>query len=156
MAPRWLEGLDLLGAATGLRAAVVPHYDNAEGGTHDTRFCYMGERRLRKLEATLPEGAFVLGVSMKKLEARRTALLLTLFVTFTIFAFVTIAAIYLMVRSAMRPVTAVTEAAEAISMGEGLETSIKTDATNEIGQLTRAVERLRISMKAAMSRLGGQ
>jgi hypothetical protein len=60
--PRWLEGLDLLGGATGLRAAVVPHYDNAEGGTHDTRFCYMGERRLRLLEAALPKGAFVLGV----------------------------------------------------------------------------------------------
>ena len=60
--PTWLEGLDLLGAATGLRAAVVPHYDNAEGGTHDTRFCYMGERRLRTLEAMLPDGAFVLGV----------------------------------------------------------------------------------------------
>jgi hypothetical protein len=60
--PRWLEGLDLLGRATGLRAAVVPHYDNAEGGTHDTRFCYMGERRLRLLEAALPDGAFVLGV----------------------------------------------------------------------------------------------
>lgn len=60
--PRWLEGLDLLAPATGLRAAVVPHYDNAEGGTHDTRFCYMGERRLRILEASLPAGAFVLGV----------------------------------------------------------------------------------------------
>jgi hypothetical protein len=60
--PRWLEGLDLLGPATGLRAAVVPHYDNAEGGTHDTRFCYMGERRLRILEASLPADAFVLGV----------------------------------------------------------------------------------------------
>ena len=60
--PRWLEGLDLLGRATGLRAAVVPHYDNAEGGTHDTRFCYMGERRLRTLETTLPEGVFILGV----------------------------------------------------------------------------------------------
>ncbi|HSW42160.1 MAG TPA: hypothetical protein VLM76_06595 [Patescibacteria group bacterium] len=60
--PHWLEGLDLLGPATGLRAAVVPHYDNAEGGTHDTRFCYMGERRLRILEAALPEGAFILGV----------------------------------------------------------------------------------------------
>jgi len=60
--PRWLVGLDLLGRATGLRAAIVPHYDNAEGGTHDTRFCYMGERRLRILEATLPEGAFILGV----------------------------------------------------------------------------------------------
>jgi hypothetical protein len=60
--PRWLDGLDLLGAATGLRAAVVPHYDNAEGGSHDTRFCYMGERRLTVLERALPEGAFVLGV----------------------------------------------------------------------------------------------
>ncbi len=60
--PRWLEGLDLLGPATGLRAAVVPHYDNAEGGNHDTRFCYMGERRLRILERALPSGTFILGV----------------------------------------------------------------------------------------------
>ncbi len=60
--PRWLPGLDLLGAATGLRAAVVPHYDNAEGGNHDTRFCYMGERRLRILERQLPADTFVLGV----------------------------------------------------------------------------------------------
>jgi hypothetical protein len=60
--PAWLPGLDLLGRATGLRAAIVPHYDNAEGGNHDTRFCYMGERRLRVLEAQLPSDAFVLGV----------------------------------------------------------------------------------------------
>jgi len=59
--PRWLEGLDLL-SATGLRAAVVPHYNNAEGGTHDTRYCYMGERRLRILEELLPEGVDILGV----------------------------------------------------------------------------------------------
>ncbi len=60
--PFWFDGLDVLGAATGLRAAVIPHFDNAEGGTHDTRFCYLGERRLRRMEALLPEGAFVLGV----------------------------------------------------------------------------------------------
>jgi hypothetical protein len=60
--PAWRPGLDLLGTATGLCAAVIPHYDNAEGGHHDTRFCYLGERRLRALESTLPEGAFVLGV----------------------------------------------------------------------------------------------
>jgi len=59
--PRWLEGLDLLNA-TGLRAAVVPHYNNAEGGTHDTRYCYMGERRLRILEELLPDGVDILGV----------------------------------------------------------------------------------------------
>jgi hypothetical protein len=60
--PTWLPGLDLLEAAAGLRAAVVPHYDNAEGGNHDTRFCYMGERRLRVLERQLPPGTFILGV----------------------------------------------------------------------------------------------
>lgn len=60
--PAWRPGLNLLERATGLRAAVIPHYDNAEGGHHDTRFCYLGERRLRALEAELPDGAFVLGV----------------------------------------------------------------------------------------------
>jgi cyanophycinase-like exopeptidase len=61
-APSWMPGLDLLGAVTGMRAAVVPHYDNAEGGNHDTRFCYMGERRLSILERVLPADAFILGV----------------------------------------------------------------------------------------------
>ena len=60
-APRWEEGLDLMSAA-GLRVAVIPHYDNAEGGTHDTRYCYMGERRLRILEEQLPGGVDILGV----------------------------------------------------------------------------------------------
>ncbi len=59
--PHWLEGLDVASAA-GIRAAIIPHYDNNEGGTHDTRFCYLGERRLSKMERDLPEGAFVLGV----------------------------------------------------------------------------------------------
>jgi hypothetical protein len=60
-APHWVGGLDLL-AGLGLDVAVVPHYDNTEGGTHDTRYCYLGERRLAVLEAALPPGAAVLGV----------------------------------------------------------------------------------------------
>jgi cyanophycinase-like exopeptidase len=60
--PHWLPGLDVLGRATGLTAAVIPHWNNAEGGTHDTRFCYLGERRLRRLEDELPDDSFVLGV----------------------------------------------------------------------------------------------
>ena len=59
--PVWEEGLDLV-AEAGIKAAVIPHYDNAEGGNHDTRFCYLGERRLRLLEAQLDDDAFVLGV----------------------------------------------------------------------------------------------
>ena len=48
-APRWLDGLDLLGPL-GLTVALIPHYDNAEGGRYDTRHCYLGERRLAVME----------------------------------------------------------------------------------------------------------
>lgn len=60
--PTWLPGLDILGRHTGLNAAVIPHFDNTEGANHDTRFCYMGERRLAILEAQLPPETFILGV----------------------------------------------------------------------------------------------
>jgi hypothetical protein len=60
-APRWLTGLDLLGALR-LDVALIPHYDNAEGGRYDTRHCYLGERRLAVMERDLPAGAAVLGV----------------------------------------------------------------------------------------------
>lgn len=60
-APHWLDGLDLM-SALGLKVALIPHYDNAEGGNHDTRFCYLGERRLSGLERELPDDAAVLGV----------------------------------------------------------------------------------------------
>ncbi|MEO3892298.1 hypothetical protein [Nonomuraea sp. B5E05] len=59
--PHWREGLDLL-EPLGLRAVVIPHFDNAEGGTHDTRYCYLGERRLSRMERELPPGTAVLGL----------------------------------------------------------------------------------------------
>lgn len=61
MDPFWAEGLGLL-QTIGLDAVLVPHYDNSEGGTHDTRYCYMGETRLRAMQEQLPEGTWVLGV----------------------------------------------------------------------------------------------
>jgi len=60
--PYWVEGLNLLGMATGLSAAVIPHFNNAEGGTHDTRYCYIGETRIRELENQLPNEVFILGI----------------------------------------------------------------------------------------------
>jgi hypothetical protein len=57
----WTAGLDLLGEI-GVRCAVVPHYNNREGGTHDTRYCYMGESRLRRLESMLPDPTLILGI----------------------------------------------------------------------------------------------
>ena len=58
---RRLDGLDLL-SVIGINAAVIPHYDNAEGANHDTRFCYLGEARLVMFESMLDDDTFVLGV----------------------------------------------------------------------------------------------
>jgi len=71
----WLEGLGLM-EKLGLPFVVLPHFNNTEGQGHDTRFCYMGERRLRLLEELLPEETYILGLDEHTgctldLEARR-------------------------------------------------------------------------------------
>ena len=70
--PYWEPGLDLLGPLTGLAAVVVPHFDNAEGGRYDTRYCYLGQERLAELECDLPSDVGILGVD------EHTALILDL------------------------------------------------------------------------------
>jgi hypothetical protein len=57
----WSEGLDLLGPL-GFELAIVSHWDNAEGGTHDTSACFMGRERFGRLRSMLPPSAVVLGV----------------------------------------------------------------------------------------------
>jgi hypothetical protein len=53
--------MDILGNFD-LNLVVVPHWNNAEGGNHDTRFCFMGEPRFRKLIALMKENVPVLGL----------------------------------------------------------------------------------------------
>ena len=69
--PHWIEGLDLLGLF-GFPLAIVPHWDNAEGGTHDTSACFMGMSRFRDLQQALPPEIPVLGID------EHTALILSL------------------------------------------------------------------------------
>ena len=57
----WVEGMDILGRF-GFNLVVIPHWNNAEGGTHDTRCCFIGEQRFRILEKELPEDVGVLGL----------------------------------------------------------------------------------------------
>jgi cyanophycinase-like exopeptidase len=59
--PHWVEGLDVLGSY-GLDVAVVSHWNNREGGTFDTRYCYMGQPRFAVLEELLPDSTAVLGI----------------------------------------------------------------------------------------------
>jgi peptidase E len=57
----WVDGINILGRF-GFNLVVIPHWNNAEGGTHDTRFCYMGEPRLRRLESLLPDDVSIFGL----------------------------------------------------------------------------------------------
>tara|TARA_B100001093_G_scaffold124126_1_gene116726 strand:- start:119 stop:1198 length:1080 start_codon:yes stop_codon:yes gene_type:complete len=46
--PYWEKGLNIL-EVYGLSCTVVPHFNNAEGGNHDTRYSYVGENRIKNL-----------------------------------------------------------------------------------------------------------
>ncbi|MDJ0831719.1 MAG: hypothetical protein QNI92_17835 [Desulfobacterales bacterium] len=57
----WMDGMDLL-QQFGMNLVVIPHWNNAEGGNHDTRFCFVGSPRFQKLEALLPDDVMVFGL----------------------------------------------------------------------------------------------
>lgn len=59
--PHWTDGLDLLGRFS-FELAIVPHWNNASGGSHDTSHCFIGKPRFETLQAQLPTNAVVLGI----------------------------------------------------------------------------------------------
>ncbi len=59
--PHWIDGLDLLGRYS-LDLAIVPHWNNASGGSHDTTHCFIGAARFDQLCDKLPESTVVLGI----------------------------------------------------------------------------------------------
>lgn len=57
----WVNGLDLL-AEFDLNLVVVPHWNNSEGGTHDTSCCFIGKNRLSELLGKMEKQTPILGV----------------------------------------------------------------------------------------------
>ena len=99
-------------------------------------------------------GGFRVAVSMQRIADRQKTLIFTLAGIFVVFTVVVIGALFFLVQASMAPVRRLTEAATQIGLGEQLEVPIKPETEDEIGQLTRTIDRLRLSMKAAMQRLG--
>jgi hypothetical protein len=60
--PHWKDGLDLL-SLYGVAAAIVPHWNNADGGVGlDTSRCFVGRDRFEFLASALPQDAVIVGV----------------------------------------------------------------------------------------------
>lgn len=57
----WVKGLDML-SQFGLELVVIPHWNNAEGGTHDTSRCFMGRERFEVLLQKFDEPISILGL----------------------------------------------------------------------------------------------
>jgi len=58
----WADGLNVFGLF-GLELAIVPHWNNTDGGVHlDTSRCFMGQRRMEQLRQLLPASTVLLGI----------------------------------------------------------------------------------------------
>jgi HAMP domain-containing protein len=99
-------------------------------------------------------GGFRVAVSLVRLDAAKTELKLTLFLLFGGFTIIIVLAIFVLMKRSLKPVEELTVLADNISVGEGLDKAIQPKTSDEIGRLTKAIDRLRNSMKSAMDRLG--
>ena len=99
-------------------------------------------------------GCFRVIVSSAQIEKKRGELIWSLVAMFGAFSVITTAMIFSMLRRSIKPLVHLTHLADEISLGEGLENPIKTQSIDEVGMMTKAVDRLRASLKAAMARLG--
>jgi HAMP domain-containing protein len=99
-------------------------------------------------------GGFRIGVSIERIENKKSNMILLLLGLFGLFAVLVTITIFVMIRQAIKPIESLTASAKEISLGRGLDNKIKANTGDEIGDLTKAVDRLRASMKAAMERLG--
>jgi len=99
-------------------------------------------------------GCFRIGVSIERIEKKKLEMLLLLLGLFGVFAVLVALIIFSMIKKAIRPIETLTVAAKNISLGKELGKRIRPETVDEIGALTKALDRLRISMKAAMERLG--
>ncbi len=57
----WLEGLNIL-THFGINLSVIPHWNNSDGGNHDTNRCFVGRDRFARLLQLLKEPAAILGL----------------------------------------------------------------------------------------------
>jgi HAMP domain-containing protein len=97
-------------------------------------------------------GAFRIGFSLAKTEQQKEALQKSLFFTLMSILTISIIAVIIAVGNALKPLGKLTQAASDLADGK-VENPIKAESADELGKLADALERLRISLKAAMERL---
>lgn len=97
-------------------------------------------------------GNFRLGYSLVKINNAKQSLVFSLVGIMALILAVSAIAIAFSVNALMKPLTELTRAAGELADGQ-IDREIKSVTNDEIGQMADVVERLRVSLKAAMERL---
>jgi len=149
----------------GNRAKTIAKYDVAKkAGTNELPSLvqdYIRDTGERMLDVSSPIyvkgkhwGAFRVIVSVAEINKRVASLTWTLAMLFGSFALLSAGIIFAMVQRSIRPLVSLTELADELSTGERLNEPIKGKTIDEVGRMAKSLDRLRSSLKSAMSRLG--
>jgi HAMP domain-containing protein len=97
-------------------------------------------------------GCFKIGYKTEASENAKLGLLRLLFVVSFLFLGISISAIHFIVNRSLQPLVEFTQTTVNLADGD-VERPIRSKRKDEIGQIAEALERLRVSLKAAMDRL---
>ena len=97
-------------------------------------------------------GCFSVGYQAQEPGNVKLSLFRLLFVGSILFLGISICSVYFIVKQSLQPLVAFTQTATHLADGD-MERKIRSGRKDEIGQIADALERLRVSMKAAMDRL---
>lgn len=98
-------------------------------------------------------GGFRIGFSLDKTRMAQAQLKVTLIAIMGAVLLISLVAVFLVVNQVLKPLRELTETAAALADGK-VEQKIVPRSQDEIGQLADVLERLRLSLKLAMDRLG--
>jgi HAMP domain-containing protein len=149
----------------GNRAKTIGNYEVAKkAGANETPIfvqAYVRDTGERMWDVSSPVyvkgkhwGAFRMIISVAEIEKQRSELILTMSILFGAFAIASSLIIFLMIQRSMRPLGKLTALADDMSTGEQLDNPIKPTSIDEVGRMAKSLDRLRASLKSAMSRLG--
>ncbi len=97
-------------------------------------------------------GGFRIGFSLEKTMAAKQTLTRTLIIIMLLILIVSLIMVFVVVNSSLKPLTHFTRIASELADGK-VDQKIESKSKDEIGQLADVLERLRVSLKAAMDRL---
>ncbi|EAT15473.1 HAMP domain-containing protein [Desulfuromonas acetoxidans] len=97
-------------------------------------------------------GGFRIGFSLAKVNQQKMVLQQSLMIMLMAILVISIVAVVVTVGRALKPLETLTQAASDLADGK-VDEVITAESTDEVGKLADALERLRVSLKAAMDRL---